>query len=65
MALACAGLMLLSASLSRADDVKPPVRGLVSMGAYRFVGAGGDVPRTVACTSVTVRCGPSTRTVIR
>jgi hypothetical protein len=47
LALACAALTLLSASVLRADDVKPPIRGLVSMGAYRFVGAGGDPINTL------------------
>src|SRR5262245_19501572 len=45
--LACAGLGLLTASPSVAQD-KGPIRGLVSMGAYRFVGAGGDPVNTLA-----------------
>src|SRR5262249_32878863 len=32
---------------ARADDIKPPLRGLVSMGAYRFVGSGGDPVNTL------------------
>jgi hypothetical protein len=45
--LACAMLALLPTSLSQAQNVKPPIRGLVSMGAYRFVGAGGDPVNTL------------------
>lgn len=45
--LACAALCLLPVSLSRAEDIKAPIRGLVSMGAYRFVGAGGDPVNTL------------------
>lgn len=37
-----AALLLLQPSLAWAQDIKPPIRGLVSMGAYRFVGYGGD-----------------------
>jgi hypothetical protein len=44
--LACAALGLLVASPSMAQD-KGPIRGLVSMGAYRFVGAGGDPVNTL------------------
>jgi len=43
--LACAALCLLPVSLSRAEDIKAPIRGLVSMGAYRFVGA-EEIPST-------------------
>jgi len=33
---------------ARADDpVKPPLRGLISMGAYKFVGSGGDPVNTL------------------
>ena len=28
-------------------QIKPPIRGLVSMGAYRFVGQGGDPVNTL------------------
>src|SRR5882724_3606395 len=45
--LACAALCLLPANASRADDVKSPLHGLVSMGAYRFVGYGGDPVNTL------------------
>ena len=45
--LACAVLCLLPLNLSRAEDIKAPIRGLVSMGAYRFVGAGGDPVNTL------------------
>ena len=30
-----------------AQEIKPPIRGLVSMGAYRFVGYGGDPVNTL------------------
>lgn len=46
LALACAAL-LLSPDPLRADDIKPPIRGLVSMGAYRFASAGGDLVNTL------------------
>jgi hypothetical protein len=42
-----AALLLLQPSLSWAQDIKPPIRGLVSMGAYRFVGYGGDPVNTL------------------
>jgi hypothetical protein len=42
-----AALALLPLSLAHAEDIKPPIRGLVSMGAYRFVGAGGDPVNTL------------------
>src|ERR1044071_3928691 len=46
--LACASALLLpQPSLSWAQDIKPPIRGLVSMGAYRFVGYGGDPVNTL------------------
>ena len=32
---------------SHAEDIKAPIRGLVSMGAYRFVGSGGDPVNTL------------------
>jgi hypothetical protein len=43
----CAGLLILPAHLARAEDIKAPIRGLVSMGAYRFVGYGGDPVNTL------------------
>ena len=46
--LVCAALYFLPATLSRAGDIKAPIRGLVSMGAYRFVGKGGDQVNTLA-----------------
>ena len=46
--LACAVLLLLPVNLSRAEDIKAPIRGLISMGAYRFVGYGGDPVNTLA-----------------
>jgi hypothetical protein len=45
--LACAVLLLLPVKLSHAEDIKAPIRGLVSMGAYRFVGYGGDPVNTL------------------
>jgi hypothetical protein len=45
--LACAALCFLLPNLSRAENIKAPIRGLVSMGAYRFVGAGGDPVNTL------------------
>jgi hypothetical protein len=45
--LACTLLLLLPANLSRAEDIKVPIRGLISMGAYRFVGYGGDPVNTL------------------
>ena len=47
LTLACAVLYFLSPNLSRAEDIKAPIRGLVSMGAYRFVGKGGDPVNTL------------------
>ena len=47
LTLACAGLLLLPLTPARAQDIKPPIRGLVSMGAYRFVGYGGDPVNTL------------------
>src|SRR3981081_2041692 len=45
---ACAGLLALPVGLARAQDAKKaPIRGLVSMGAYRFVGYGGDPVNTL------------------
>jgi hypothetical protein len=35
-------LCLLMVAPSQAEDIKTPLRGLISMGAYRFVGSGGD-----------------------
>lgn len=45
--LACAALVALPPSASHAQDPKPPIRGLISMGAYKFVGAGGDPVNTL------------------
>jgi hypothetical protein len=45
--IACAVLYCLPVTLSRAADIKAPIRGLVSMGAYRFVGKGGDPVNTL------------------
>jgi len=42
-----AALLSLQPSLLWAQDIKPPIRGLVSMGAYRFVGYGGDPVNTL------------------
>jgi hypothetical protein len=47
LTLACAGLLSLPADPAGAQDVKAPIRGLVSMGAYRFVGYGGDPVNTL------------------
>ena len=46
--IACAALLLPPAGAAHAQDIKPPIRGLVSMGAYRFVGYGGDPVNTLA-----------------
>ena len=35
------------AGAAQAQDIKSPLRGLISMGAYRFVGAGGDPINTL------------------
>ena len=40
-------LLLLDGALAE-PQIKPPIRGLVSMGAYRFVGQGGDPVNTLA-----------------
>jgi hypothetical protein len=45
--LACAMLGLLPVNPSQAEEIKAPIRGLVSMGAYRFVGSGGDPVNTL------------------
>ena len=45
--LACTMLLLLPVTASHAEDIKMPIRGLVSMGAYRFVGGGGDPVNTL------------------
>jgi hypothetical protein len=45
--LAGATLCVLALSAASADDIKAPLRGLVSMGAYRFVGSGGDPVNTL------------------
>ena len=47
---AAAALALLGCGTALADEasaVKPPIRGLVSMGAYRFVGKGGEPVNTL------------------
>jgi len=45
----CAMLLLPPAGSAIAADtaIKPPIRGLISMGAYRFVGKGGDPINTL------------------
>ncbi|TAJ89950.1 hypothetical protein [Reyranella sp.] len=45
--LACTVLLLLPVDLSHAQEIKGPIRGLISMGAYRFVGYGGDPVNTL------------------
>ena len=48
--LACATLFLSPAAPSHAQEsagIKPPIRGLISMGAYKFVGEGGDPDNTL------------------
>jgi hypothetical protein len=40
-------LMMMPASPSTAQDIKVPIRGLISMGAYKFVGSGGDPVNTM------------------
>jgi hypothetical protein len=45
--LACAALAVLLPSLSYAQEPKPPIRGLISMGAYKFVGVGGPPINTL------------------
>lgn len=45
--LACAVLLLLPINPSHAQEIKGPIRGLISMGAYRFVGYGGDPVNTL------------------
>jgi hypothetical protein len=40
-------LLLLPAGASLAEGIKGPIRGLVSMGAYHFVGSGGDPVNTL------------------
>jgi hypothetical protein len=47
LALACAMLLPLAIS-SHAQNVKPPIRGLIWMGAYKFVGMGGEPVNTLA-----------------
>jgi hypothetical protein len=47
LTLAGAGMLLLPVDPAAAQDIKPPIRGLVSMGAYRFVGYGGDPVNTL------------------
>src|SRR5438093_3554437 len=45
----CAMLSLppVDGELAADPQIKPPIRGLVSMGAYRFVGKGGDPVNTL------------------
>jgi hypothetical protein len=45
----CAMLSLprVDGALAADPQIKPPIRGLVSMGAYRFVGQGGDPVNTL------------------
>ena len=43
---ACAGALAAQQPSGKAS-IKPPIRGLVSMGAYRFVGAGGEPVNTL------------------
>ena len=47
LSIVCAAALLLLPCLAWAQDIKPPIRGLVSMGAYRFVGYGGDPVNTL------------------
>lgn len=47
LSLACLGLVLLSAAPARAQEIKPLVRGLISMGAYEFVAKGGQPQNTL------------------
>jgi hypothetical protein len=47
LALAGAALFLPAVDAAQAQEAKPPIRGLVSMGAYRFVGRGGDPINTL------------------
>ena len=48
-AAAIASALLFTSGTCAADEhhVKPPVRGLVSMGAFKFVGSGGDPVNTL------------------
>jgi hypothetical protein len=48
LVLACAMLLPVNGSLAADPEIKPAIRGLVSMGAYRFVGQGGDPVNTLA-----------------
>ena len=48
LVVACAMLLPVNGSLAADPEIKPPIRGLVSMGAYRFVGQGGDPVNTLA-----------------
>jgi hypothetical protein len=47
MLLAGTILFALPTGASQAQDIKSPLRGLISMGAYKFVGAGGDPVNTL------------------
>src|SRR6185436_7055407 len=46
---ACALAVAMASAVALAQDarVKPAIRGLVSMGAYKFVGSGGDPVNTL------------------
>ena len=46
--LACAMLLPANSSLAAEHEIKPPIRGLVSMGAFRFLATGGDPVNTLA-----------------
>jgi len=48
MLLAGVAFMLLCTAPAQAQTVKPPLHGLISMGAYRFVGKGGQPVNTLA-----------------
>src|SRR5262245_28205127 len=43
LAVACGG----AAAIAQEPSVKPAIRGLVSMGAFKFVGSGGDPVNTL------------------
>jgi hypothetical protein len=45
--LSCATVLMLASNATHAQDIKSPLRGLISMGAYKFVGAGGDPVNTL------------------
>jgi hypothetical protein len=54
LTLACAGLLLLPVRLPRAEDIKAPIRGLVSMGADRLVDYGGDMSKRFSSASAAI-----------